>query len=111
VLYQGVRIPVVDGFKYLGLWMDKHMHMKDAATRTRGGLMAALRELVPVAINAGVRYMPHAMVLLVETYVFQQAMFASQVWGVDLLHPSPCGESDLQSEILSIFRRERVRYK
>jgi hypothetical protein len=45
--------------------------------------------------------MPHAMVLLVKTYVFQHAMFASQVWGVDLLHPSPCGKPDLQSEILS----------
>jgi hypothetical protein len=32
-------------------------------------------------------------------------MFASQVWGTDLLHPAPCGESDLQSEILSIFWR------
>jgi hypothetical protein len=67
--------------------------------------MAAWRELVPVAINAGVQYMPHAMVLLSETYVFQHAMFASQVWGVDHLHPLPCGESDLQSEILSISRR------
>jgi hypothetical protein len=105
VLYQGVRIPVVDGFKYVGLWMDRHMNMREAATRTRGGSMAAWRELVPVAINAGVRYMPHAMVLLVKTYVFQHATFASQVWGVDLLHPSPCGEFDLQSEILSIFRR------
>jgi hypothetical protein len=37
VLYQGVRIPVVDGFKYLGLWMDRHMNMKEAATRTRRG--------------------------------------------------------------------------
>jgi hypothetical protein len=49
--------------------------------------------------------MPHAMVLLVKTYVFQHAMFASQVRSTALLHPSPCGESDLQSEILSIFRR------
>jgi hypothetical protein len=49
--------------------------------------------------------MPHATVLLVKTYVLQHAMFASQVWGVDLLHPSPCGGSDLQSESLSNFRR------
>jgi len=105
VFYQGMRIPVVDGFKYLGLWMDKHMSMKEAAHRTRGGLMPAWRELVPVAVNAGVRYMPRAMVLLVKTYVFQRAMYASQVLGADLLHPSPCGESDLQSEMLSIFRR------
>jgi hypothetical protein len=41
------------------------MNMNEAATRTRGGLMAAWREFVPVAINADVRYMPHAMVLLV----------------------------------------------
>jgi hypothetical protein len=70
VLYQGVHIPVVDGFKYLGLWMDRNMNMKEAATCTLGGLMAGWRELVPVAINAGVRYMPHAMVLSVKMYVF-----------------------------------------
>jgi hypothetical protein len=66
--------------------------------------MATWWELVLVAVNAGVRYMPHAMVLLVRPYVFQCAMYASQVWGTDLLHPSPCGQSDLQSEIPSIFR-------
>jgi hypothetical protein len=59
---QDVRIPVVEGFKNLGLWMDKHMNKKEAANRTRGGLMAAWRELVPVAVNAGVRNMPRAMV-------------------------------------------------
>jgi hypothetical protein len=58
VLYQGVRIPIVDGFTYFSLWMD-------SISIACGGLMAALRELVPVAVNAGVRYMPHAMVLLV----------------------------------------------
>jgi hypothetical protein len=79
VHYQGVRISVVDGFEYLGSWMARHMNMKEDATRTRGGLMALWQELVPVAINAGVRYMPHAMVLLVKTYVFQHVMFASQV--------------------------------
>jgi hypothetical protein len=30
--------------------------MKEAANRTRGGLMAAWRKLVPVVVNAGVRY-------------------------------------------------------
>jgi hypothetical protein len=66
------------------------MNMKGAANRTRGSLMAAWRELAPVAVNTGIRYMPHAMVLLVKTYVFQHTMYASQVWGTDLLHPSPC---------------------
>jgi hypothetical protein len=56
VIYQGVRILIVDGFKYLGLWMDRRMNMKEAVNRTRGSLMAAWRELVPVAGNAGVRY-------------------------------------------------------
>jgi hypothetical protein len=76
--------------------------MKEAAYRTRGGLMAAWRELVPVALDTGVRYMPHAMVLLVKS--MYSSMPCLQVWGTDLLHPSPCGESDLQCEILSIFR-------
>jgi hypothetical protein len=45
------------------------------------------------------------MVLLVKTYLFQHAMYASLVWGTDLLHPSPCGDSDKQSEILPILQR------
>jgi hypothetical protein len=57
------------------------MNMKEAADHTRGRLVAAWQELVPVADNAGVRYMPHAMVILVKTYVFKHAMFASSsVW-------------------------------
>jgi hypothetical protein len=43
------------------------LNMKEAAYRTRGGLMAARRELVPVALDTGVRYMPHAIVLLVKS--------------------------------------------
>jgi hypothetical protein len=81
-IYQGVRMPIVCGLIYLVLWMDRHMNMKEAANNTRGGFMATW--LVPVAVNAGVRYMPHAMVLLVKTHVFQHAMFASQVWSTDL---------------------------
>jgi hypothetical protein len=51
----------------LKIWCGQ-MNMKEAANRTRGGLMAAWWELVPVAANAGVRYMPYAMVLLDKTH-------------------------------------------
>jgi hypothetical protein len=49
--------------------------------------------------------LPHAMTVLVKTYVTQKAMYASQVWGPDVLHLFPCGKSILQSELAAIFKR------
>jgi hypothetical protein len=51
-----------------------------AIRRARGGMMAAWRDLVPIALNAGVRDLPHAMTVLVETFMTQKAVYASQVW-------------------------------
>jgi hypothetical protein len=51
-----------------------------------------------------VRDMPHAIMLLVRTYVLPRALCASQVWGPDMLQLSPCGQSSLQSELLSTCR-------
>jgi hypothetical protein len=48
--------------------------------------------------------MPHAMMLLVRTCVLPRALYACQVWGPDLLQFSPCGQSSLQSELLSICK-------
>jgi hypothetical protein len=48
--------------------------------------------------------MPHAMMLLVRTFVLPRALYACQVWGPDMLQLSPCGQSNLQSELLSICK-------
>jgi hypothetical protein len=103
LLYQGAPLPVVQEFKYLGMWIDRDMSMPLAIRRARGGMMAAWRDMVPIILNAGVRNLPHAMAVLVKTYVTQKAMYASQVWGPDDLHLSPCGKSILQSELAAIF--------
>jgi hypothetical protein len=72
--------------------------------------MATWRDLVPIALNVGVRVrdLPKAMTVLVKTYVTQKAMHASQVWGPDVLHLSPCGKSILQSELAAIFNHAWV---
>jgi hypothetical protein len=53
-------------------------------------------------INHGVRDKPHAMMLLVSAFVLLGALNACQVWGPDMLQVSPCGQSSLQSDLLSI---------
>jgi hypothetical protein len=96
--YQGATLPVVQEFRYLGTWMDREMSMPLATYRARGDMMAARRDLVPIALNAGMRDLRHAMTVLVKTYVTQKAMYASQVWGPDVLHLSPCGKFNLWCE-------------
>jgi hypothetical protein len=44
------------------------------------------------------------MMLLVRTFVLPRALYACQVWGPDMLQLSPCGQSSLQSELLSICK-------
>jgi hypothetical protein len=55
------------------------------------------------AIEHGVSDMPHAM-LLVRTFVLPRALYACQFWGPDMLQLSPCGQSSLQSKLLSICK-------
>jgi hypothetical protein len=44
------------------------------------------------------------MMLLVRTFVLPRALYACQAWGPDMLQLSPCGQSSLQSELLSICK-------
>jgi hypothetical protein len=48
--------------------------------------------------------MPHAVMLLVRTFVLPRALYACQFRGPDMLQLSPCGQSSLQSELLSICK-------
>jgi hypothetical protein len=98
--YQGATLPVVQGLKYPGVWMD--MSMPLAIWRARGGMMAVWRDFVLIALNAGVRDLLHAMTVSVKAYV---AMHAAYGWGPDVLHLSPCGKSITQSELAAIYKR------
>jgi hypothetical protein len=101
VLYGNDTMPIVGEFCCLGMWVNKAMSMSFASRRMCGSMLAAWRQVLPVAIEHGVRDMPHAMMLLVRTFVLPRALYACQVWGPDMLHLSPYGQSSLQSELLS----------
>jgi hypothetical protein len=45
------------------------MNMSLVSRRMRGSMLAAWRQVLPVAIEHGVRDMPHAIMLLVRTFV------------------------------------------
>jgi hypothetical protein len=85
----------VGEFCYMGMWMNKTMSMSFASRRMCGRMLAAWRQVLPVAIEHGVRDMPHSMMLLVRTFVWPRALYACQVWGPDMLQLSPCGQSSL----------------
>jgi hypothetical protein len=104
VQYGNDNMPTVGEFCYLGMWMNKTMSMSFASRRMCGSMLAAWRQVLPVAIEHGVRDMPHAMMLPVHTFVLPRALYACQVWGPDMLQLSPCGQSSLQSELLSICK-------
>jgi hypothetical protein len=65
------------------------MSMSFASRRMRGSMLAAWRQVLPVAIEHGVLYIPHAMMLLARTFVLPKALNACQVWGPDMLQLSP----------------------
>jgi hypothetical protein len=104
VQYGNDNLPNVGEFCYLGMWMNKSMSMSFASRRMCGSMLAAWRQVLPIAIEHGVRDMPHAMKLLVRTFVLPRALYACQVWGPDMLQLSPCCQSSLQSELLSICK-------
>jgi hypothetical protein len=55
------------------MWMNKTISMSFASQRMSGNMLAAWRQVLPVAIEQGVRDMPHAMMLLVRTFVLPRA--------------------------------------
>jgi hypothetical protein len=74
VQYGNDNMPNVGEFCYLGMWMSKTMSMSFASRRMCGSMLAVWRQVLPVAIEHGLRDMPHAMTLL----------------GVPLSCPVPC---------------------
>jgi hypothetical protein len=60
------------------------MSMSFASRRMCGSMLAAWRQVLPVAIKHGVRGMPHTMMLLVRTFVLPRALYACH-WGPDML--------------------------
>jgi hypothetical protein len=90
------------------MWMYKTMSitggMPFASRRMCGSMLAAWRHTLPVAIEHGVRDMPYVMMLLFCTFVLSKGSYACQGWGLDMLQLSPCGQSSLQSELLSICK-------
>jgi hypothetical protein len=79
------KMPTVGEFCYLGMWMNKTMSMSFASRRMCGSMLAAWRQVLSVAMEHGVCDRPHAMMLLVRTFVLPRAMYACQVWGPDML--------------------------
>jgi hypothetical protein len=65
VQYGNDNMPNIGDFCYLGMWMNKTMSMSFASRRMCGSMLAAWRQVLPVAIKHGVRDMLHAMMLLV----------------------------------------------
>jgi hypothetical protein len=90
VQYGNDIMPNVGEFCYLGMWMNRTV---STSRRMCGSMLAAWRQVLPVAIEHGVRDMPHAMMLLVRTFVLPRALYACQVRGPDVLQLSPCGQS------------------
>jgi hypothetical protein len=84
--------------------MNKTISMSLPSRRMCGSMLAAWRQVLPVAIEHGVSDMPHAIMLLMHTFVLPRVLYACQVWGPDLLPLSPCGQSCLQSELLSVCK-------
>jgi hypothetical protein len=80
------------------------MSISFASQRMCNSMLAAWRQALPVAVAHGVRDMPHAMMLLVRTFVLPRALYACQVWFPDMLQLLPCDQSSLQSELLSICK-------
>jgi hypothetical protein len=100
-------MPNVGELCYLGMWMNKTMSMSFASRRMCGSMLAAW-QVLPVAIEHGVRDIPHAMMLVVRTFVLSKALYACQVKNSDTLQLSPCDQSSLQSELLSTCKHVLV---
>jgi hypothetical protein len=79
VHYGNYNMPNVAEFCYLGMRMNKTMSMSIAFRCKCGSLLAAWRQFLPVAIEHGVRDMPHALMLLVRAFVLPRALHACQV--------------------------------
>jgi hypothetical protein len=83
-----------------GMKTNETVSISFASRRMFGSMLAAL----PVAIEHGVRDMPHAMMLLVRSFVLPRALNACQVWGSDMLQLLSCGQPSIQSELLSMCK-------
>jgi hypothetical protein len=57
------------------------MIMSFASQRMCGSMLVAWRQVLPVAIEHGMRDMKHATMLLVHTFVLPRALYARHVWG------------------------------
>jgi hypothetical protein len=79
VQYDIDNMPNVGEFCSLGMWLNKTMSMSFASRRMCGSMLAAWRQVLPVAIEHGVRDMHNAMMLLVRTFALPRALYACHV--------------------------------
>jgi hypothetical protein len=94
-----------DHIQCQGVLLLKHVDEYVVSTRCMSGnMLAAWRQVLPLAIEHVLRDMPHAMMLLVRAFVLPRALYACIVWGPYMLLLSPCGQSCSQSELLSICK-------
>lgn len=102
--YKGEALDTVEQFKYLGMLFSARLCMKAAARQWAPAMMGALRQANVIGDRAGVRRMPHIMLLLFQTFVLPYAMYASQVWSTPFLKVQNVFRAPLQSEYLGFVR-------
>jgi hypothetical protein len=83
--YGNDNMPNAKKFCYLGMWIKKTMSMSFPTRRMCGSMLAAWQQVLPVAIEQGMRDMPHVTMLLALTYAVPKAQYTCQVRGPDML--------------------------
>ena len=103
--YDGVVLSEKDGFKYLGMLLDRRMNPKIAEEHAVRPYMAAQSRISEFAKSYDLKSRPHAMLWLSKVYGIPAGMYASQVWGTVYLSEGSEFGSHLQKRHLCSLRR------
>ena len=103
IYYDGVKLEVVDEFKYLGMIFNRDNKMSHADAQWSRSFMAASSRISSKIKEWGVHRRLDLALRLHNTYALSNGMYASQIWASSFIDPiSP--RSKTESSQLSILR-------
>jgi hypothetical protein len=105
VQYDGVPIPYVTEFKFLGMWIDNRFSSIHMISKLVPDVWAAWRKAIRIAKQQAVLKIPAACLLIIQTFVLPSALFGCQVWAPDIINMSDNMTSSLQRVLLACYKQ------
>jgi len=103
--YDGSPLPYTNYFKYLGMMIDKQLHLSTAADAALQPLMNGTFKIQRFAQEHDLSNRLNALIWLLKPYSIPAGMYASQIWATPFLKQGKEMDNPLQKWIIATLKR------